>query len=253
MKGEPNSMRNILEFYSAVLLFILIPGCNINNQHNLDDASAPPYYSERKQMVERQIMRRGIKDTQIIEAFLEVERHRFVPKGLIKYAYDDRPLPIGDGQTISQPYIVAYMTQVLKLSRTDKVLEIGTGSGYQAAILGELSDNVFTIEINKTLGTRADTLLKDLGYNNIRVKTGDGYKGWEEHAPYDAIIVTCSPSHVPEPLKEQLKEGGRMIIPVGEAYNQKLVYIRKINNELEQQNEFPVLFVPMVDPKGKPY
>jgi protein-L-isoaspartate(D-aspartate) O-methyltransferase len=253
MKRDSNSMRHITDVCSAVLLFIFILGCNINNQQNPGDATAPPYYSERKQMVELQIMGRGVKDKQIIEAFLEVERHRFVPKRIANYAYEDRPLPIGEGQTISQPYIVAYMTQVLKLSKTDKVLEIGTGSGYQAAILGELSDHVFTIEINETLGARADKLLKDLGYNNVRVKIGDGYKGWKEHAPYDAIIVTCSPSHVPEPLKEQLKEGGRMIIPVGEAYNQKLVYIQKIDNELKQQNEFPVLFVPMVDQEGRSY
>ena len=217
------------------------------------DAASSPYYAERKQMVEDQMIARGIHEKEIIDALLKVKRHLFVPEKLQSRAYGDYPLPIGEGQTISQPYIVAFMTQVLDLKRTDKVLEIGTGSGYQAAILGELSDNVYTIEINEPLGKRAKELLKTLGYTNVKVKIGDGYKGWEEYAPFDAIIVTAAPTHVPGPLKEQLKEGGRMIIPVGETYAQKLLYIQKINNELKQQSEFPVRFVPMVDPEGKTY
>ena len=231
-------------------------GCQeteVNKRQISGDTMSPPYFSERKQMVEDQIIARGIHDKKIIEAFLKVERHRFVPEKYISRAYGDHPLPIGEGQTISQPYIVAYMTYILNLSKTDKVLEIGTGSGYQAAILGEISDNVFTIEINGPLGRDADKLLRELGYTNVRVKVGDGYKGWKEYAPFDAIIVTCAPTHVPGPLKEQLKEGGRMIVPVGDSYDQKLVYIQKIDNELKQQNEFPVMFVPMVDPAGKKY
>ena len=243
-----------------VFIILISAGCveaEVDNNGQKQQVSAEtissPYYAKRKQMVKDQMISRGIHEKDIIKAFLKVERHLFVPKRYRSRAYGDHPLPIGEGQTISQPYIVAFMTQVLDLKRTDKVLEIGTGSGYQAAILGELSDNVYTIEINEPLGRRAKDLLKELGYSNVKVKIGDGYKGWKEHAPFDAIIVTCAPTHVPAPLKEQLKEGGRMIIPVGEAYAQKLLYIQKIDNELKQQSEFPVRFVPMVDEKGKTY
>jgi protein-L-isoaspartate(D-aspartate) O-methyltransferase len=246
-------------FKLLIIIFALIPtGCveEVNNEQKQQlsaDTAFSPYYLERKQMVGEQIISRGIHEKEIIDAFLKVERHLFVPGEYRSRAYGDHPLPIGEGQTISQPYIVAFMTQVLDLKRTDRVLEVGTGSGYQAAILGELSDHVYTIEINKTLGRRAEKLLKDLGYDNVRVRVGDGYKGWEEHAPFDAIIVTAAPTHVPAPLKEQLKEGGRMIIPVGDEYAQELVYIRKVNNELERQGELPVRFVPLVDPEGKTY
>ena len=242
-----------------IIIILISAGCidaGVNDtaqKQTPADTTSSSYYAARKAMVENQMISRGIHEKDIINALLKVERHLFVPEHLRGRAYGDFPLPIGEGQTISQPYIVAFMTQVLNLKRTDKVLEIGTGSGYQAAVLGELSDNVYTIEINEPLGKRAKKLLKDLGYTNIMVKIGDGYKGWKEHAPFDAIIVTCAPTHVPGPLKEQLKEGGRMIIPVGESYDQKLLYIRKINNELKQQSEFPVRFVPMVDTEGKSY
>lgn len=232
---------------------ILHLGCNMGNKNASDSTTPPSYFSERKRMVEYQIEARGIDEKNVIDAFLRVERHRFVPDGYIPHAYEDRPLPIGEGQTISQPYIVAFMTHVLGLSRTDKVLEIGTGSGYQAAILGELCDNVFTIEVIPSLGRKAEVLLKELGYEKVRVKIGDGYKGWEEYAPYDAIIVTCAPTHVPEPLKEQLKEGGRMIIPVGKANNQMLVLLRKIGDRLKEEKRLPVRFVPMVDEMGEIY
>ena len=245
-------MGTVAVLWCAALLLFFLSGCRANSHQSEKDVS-DRYAAERKQMVEEQIVARGIREKNIIDAFLRVERHRFVPERYAAHAYEDGPLPIGEGQTISQPYIVAYMTHVLNLSRSDKVLEIGTGSGYQAAILAELSDHVYTIEIDDTLGRRAARLLKELGFENIKVKIGDGYKGWEEYAPFDAIIVTCSPSHIPEPLKEQLKEGGRMIIPVGESYDQKLVYIEKINDQLRQRNEFPVLFVPMVDEKGRSY
>jgi len=162
-------------------------------------------------------------------------------------------LPIGEGQTISQPYIVAYMTQILNLSKTDKVLEIGTGSGYQAAILGELSNSIYTIEIITSLGSRASRLLQEMGYSNIKVKIGDGYQGWEEYAPFDAIIVTCAPTEIPNALKNQLKEGGRIIIPVGSLYYQNLVYLRKVNNQIKEEKVFPVRFVPMVNTSGKKY
>ncbi len=243
-----------------IIIALIFTGCpepernNNGQKQQLSATTAPsPYYAERKLMVDKQMIARGIHEKDIIDALLKVERHLFVPTEYRGKAYGDHPLPIGEGQTISQPYIVAFMTQVLDLKRTDKVLEIGTGSGYQAAVLGELSDHVYTIEINEPLGKRSKKLLKDLGYSNVKVKIGDGYKGWKEHAPFDAIIVTCAPTHVPAPLKDQLKEGGRMIIPVGEAYAQKLIYIQKINNELKQQSEFPVRFVPMVDHEGKTY
>ncbi len=183
----------------------------------------------------------------------KVERHRFVPKHLAARAYEDNPLPIGEGQTISQPYIVAFMTEVLDLKPADRVLEVGTGSGYQAAILAELCKEVYTIELVKTLGERADSLLRKLGYSNAFVRIGDGYEGWPEAAPFDAIIVTCSPSHIPKPLEEQLKEGGRMIIPVGESSVQELVLVTKQGGRLKKQKRLPVLFVPMRDKKGKRY
>jgi protein-L-isoaspartate(D-aspartate) O-methyltransferase len=228
-------------------------GCNMGNTNASKNTTPSSYFSERKRMVEYQIKMRGIDDKKVIDAFLKVERHRFVPDRYIPNAYEDCPLPIGEGQTISQPYIVAFMTNVLSLSRTDKVLEIGTGSGYQAAILGELCDNVFTVEVIPSLGRKAEGLLRTLGYENVRVKIGDGYEGWKEYAPYDAIIVTCAPTHVPEPLKEQLKEGGRMIIPVGKANNQKLVLLRKIGERLKEEKTLPVRFVPMVNKAGEKY
>ncbi|NQV15184.1 protein-L-isoaspartate(D-aspartate) O-methyltransferase [bacterium] len=217
------------------------------------NASKSDFQARRKQMVEEQLKKRGIKDPIILESFLKVPRHRFVPLEHISLAYQDRPLPIGEGQTISQPYIVAFMTQVLDLSAADKILEIGTGSGYQAAILGELCDSVFTIEIVAPLGNRAKQLLGEMGYDNIKVKIGDGYQGWKEYAPFDAIIVTCAPTRIPKALKNQLREGGRMIIPVGSAYRQDLVLLRKIKNRLVEERVLPVLFVPMVDTTGKKY
>ena len=238
---------------TLVIFLMLLLGFTAHGKDGIGAGTSTPYFAEREQMVVHQIKGRGIKDPKIINAFLKVERHRFVLERYLPNAYEDRPLPIDEGQTISQPYIVAFMTDALNLSRSDKVLEIGTGSGYQAAILGELSDHVFTIEINAPLGRKADKLLKELGYTNVKVKIGDGYKGWEDHAPYDAIIVTCAPSHVPAPLKEQLKEGGRMIIPVGGTFSQSLVLLRKTDNVLEEENVLPVLFVPMVDPSGKKY
>jgi len=215
--------------------------------------SGSDFEMQRQEMVEQQIRKRGIKDPDILDAFLKVPRHRFVPDKWNVLAYSDQPLPIGEGQTISQPYIVAFMTESLQPSAQDKILEIGTGSGYQAAILGELCDSVFTIEIIASLGHRAKLLLEKLGYENVRVKIGDGYQGWEGYAPFDAIIVTCAPSQVPTPLKDQLKEGGRMIIPVGSLYRQDLVLLRKLDNQLLEEKVLPVLFVPMVDTTGNTY
>lgn len=248
-----STLKTIGSICCLMFFFIFCFECDAGNNEKPIDSDNHSYVIERKRMVERQIIARGIRDQKIIDAFLKVERHQFVPEKYVRYAYEDRPLPIGEGQTISQPYIVAYMTYLLDLSKTDKVLEIGTGSGYQAAILGELSNSVFTIEIFASLGEKAKHLLKKLGYGNIQLKIGDGYKGWKEHAPYDAIIVTCSPTHVPEPLVEQLKENGKLMIPVGETGDQKLYLFQKIGNELKVENVLPVLFVPMIDKTGKKY
>jgi len=247
-----NFKINIIKL-TLIICFISILECRQNNNKIRQTTSYNTFKEERKLMVEEQIKKRGIKDSTIIKAFLKVPRHRFVPIKYRKMAYKDHPLPIGEGQTISQPYIVAYMTQILNLSKTDKVLEIGTGSGYQAAILGELSDSIYTIEIITSLGNRASRLLQEMGYSNIKVKIGDGYQGWEEYAPFDAIIVTCAPTEIPNALKNQLKEGGRIIIPVGSLYYQNLVYLRKVNNQIKEEKVFPVRFVPMVDTSGKKY
>jgi len=196
-------------------------------------------------MVERQLRARGIDDPRTLRAMGKVPREKFVPKELAGSAYDDRPLPIGFGQTISQPFIVGFMTQQLRPKATDRVLEIGTGSGYQAAVLSELVAEVYTIEIIRPLAQQAETLLRELGYKNVHVKAGDGYKGWREHAPFDAIIVTAAPDHVPQPLVEQLKEGGRMIIPVGKSYAQRLYLLEKRDGQVKQTADIPVKFVPL--------
>lgn len=211
------------------------------------------YAMSRQSMVNRQIKARGIDDRQVLEAMLNVERHLFVPKEYRSEAYADHPLPIGEGQTISQPYIVAFMTETLELTANDRVLEVGTGSGYQAAVLAEICDSVFTIEIFESLGIRAKNLLYALGYDNVSVKVGDGYKGWPEKAPFDAIIVTCAPTDVPNPLIEQLSDNGRIIIPVGPSYNQNLVVMEKSNGRLKEKDVLPVRFVPMINEKGVTY
>ena len=198
----------------------------------------------RKDMVDSQIKGRGIDDERLIDAILEVERHRFVPKTLEKLAYADHPLPIGEGQTISQPYIVALMTDELKLKATDRVLEIGTGSGYQAAILSLLVKDVYTIEIIKSLADSAAQRLTSLGYENVHVRHGDGFLGWPEEAPFDAVIITCAPPELPEPLIRQLVEGGRLIVPLGEDF-QMLTMYTKVAGVLEERKITPVRFVPM--------
>ena len=198
----------------------------------------------REKMVESQIKARGVKDPRVLSALLKVERHRFVAEKYLDSAYSDQPLPIGEGQTISQPYIVALMTELLELKGNEKVLEIGTGSGYQAAILAELAKEVYTIEIIERLASTARDKLSELGYQNLKLKAGDGYLGWPEAAPFDAIIVTAAPDHIPKPLIEQLKEGGRMVVPVG-SYTQELKKIVKRSGKVETINVIPVLFVPM--------
>jgi protein-L-isoaspartate(D-aspartate) O-methyltransferase len=205
------------------------------------------YLKEAREKMVELIKSRGIKDERVISAMLKVPRHLFVDKSQWGSAYDDRPLPIGFGQTISQPYIVALMTESLEIKKGEKVLEIGTGSGYQSAILAELTDKVYSVEIIEELGKRADRVLKSLGYR-VRIKIGDGYNGWEEYAPFDAIIVTCAPDHVPPPLIQQLKIGGRMVIPVGPPGLYQTLWLIKKEKEdkLIYKNLGDVLFVPLV-------
>jgi protein-L-isoaspartate(D-aspartate) O-methyltransferase len=198
----------------------------------------------REQMVSTQIEARGIKDKGVLTAMRKVKRHEFVPAAYKSLAYEDTPLPIPEGQTISQPYVVALMTELLSLNGTQKVLEIGTGSGYQAAILAELAAQVYTIEIIPALAERSEELLKSLGYTNITVKCGDGYIGWKEHAPFDGIIVTCAADEIPQGLVEQLSEGGRMVIPVGSIY-QELKLIEKSGSQAKVKDIIAVRFVPM--------
>ena len=200
---------------------------------------------ERQMMVETQITTREIRDPRVLAAMRAVPRHEFVPAEMRAHAYADTPLPIGHGQTISQPYIVAFMTEQLALQPTQRVLEIGTGSGYQAAVLAKLAAEVFTIEIVEPLAQRAAADLARLGFKNVQVRAGDGYQGWPEAAPFDAIIVTCAPDHVPEPLVRQLKEGGRMVIPVGEFGAQQLYVLEKRGGKIERRAVLPVRFVPM--------
>jgi len=214
---------------------------------SLAQASPDPFLEARRRMVQEQIRARGITDERVLQAMLKVPRHLFVDQKYWPEAYNDYPLPIGYGQTISQPYIVALMTQNLALRPGNRVLEIGTGSGYQAAILAELTDQVYTIEIIPPLAQAARKRLQQLGYTRIQVKTGDGYLGWPEHQPFDAIIVTAAPDHVPPPLIRQLREGGRMVIPVGPpGLVQTLWKITKVKGELQFTNLGQVLFVPLV-------
>jgi len=204
------------------------------------------YAKRRMAMVDQLEHGYRIRDKKVLEAMRKVPRHEMVPPRMRPHAYEDRPLPIGDGQTISQPYIVALMTQLLELKGGEKVLEIGTGSGYQAAILAEIAGQVYTIEIVETLAKRAKVDLERLGYKNIVTRCGDGYKGWKEHAPFDAVIVTAAPEHVPQPLIDQLKEGGRLVLPVGpQHYVQELVRITKTKDGVKRENVLAVRFVPM--------
>jgi len=195
-------------------------------------------------MVREQIAARGVADPAVLSAMEKVPRHLFVDEKYAPYAYDDYPLPIENGQTISQPYIVALMTELLSVSGEDRILEIGTGSGYQAAVLGEIVNEVYSVEIIPALAERAEIQLKEMGYKNVAIKAGDGFLGWEEHAPYDGIIVTCAPDKIPAPLIEQLAEGGRLVIPVGEGF-QNLKLGEKKNGKFTVRNIIAVRFVPM--------
>lgn len=208
------------------------------------DAQPDEFGDLRQRMVETQIASRDVSQPEVLAAMRTVPRHRFVPSDSVARAYDDRPLPIGSGQTISQPYIVAKMTELLELDADDRVLEIGTGSGYHAAVMSRVAGSVYTIEIVEELGERAKRILDELGYDNVQVRIGDGYKGWPEEAPFDAIILTAAPPRIPEPLVEQLALGGKMVVPVG-SYLQDLQVLTKTEDGLEKRTVAPVRFVPM--------
>lgn len=226
-----------------ILLIVLFIGAGFYNLQTGQE-------KEREQMVREQIAARGVKDAATLKAMQQVPRHLFVPSNMTGHAYEDRPLPIGYGQTISQPFIVAYMTEIIQPKPEYKVLEIGTGSGYQAAILSGIVSKVFTIEIVQPLAEQASKRLANLNYKNVSVKNADGYYGWKEQAPFDAIIVTAAAEHIPPPLVAQLKTGGRMVIPVGSPFiTQKLMLVEKIGNKMRTRSMMPVRFVPFT--RGK--
>ncbi len=212
---------------------------------------AQDYAAQREAMVDALVEEGIISNPQVISAMKAVPRHEFVPPGQRASAYDDTPLPIGEGQTISAPSIVGMMTEALQAQTTDRLLEIGTGSGYQAAVLAEIVRHVYTIEIVESLATTAKTRLQELGYTNITVRHGDGYQGWSEHAPFDRIIVTAAPEEIPQPLIDQLKDGGKMVIPIAEdGWAQKLYLIEKKAGEIVKTELADVIFVPMVHEEG---
>ncbi len=225
----------------SFLLFL----CALFSTSNL--SAQDPYAEKRQEMVNHDLKARGIKDKKVLEVMARLPRHLFVDRSLRSTAYADHPLPIGEGQAISQPYVVALMTEALKLKSSDRVLEIGTGSGYQATVLAEIVKEVYTVEIRKSLAETATQRLSNLGYKNVKVRLGDGYLGWEEYAPFDAIIITASVNHIPPPLINQIKEGGRLILPLGSTvYQQTLTLVTKEKGELNIEQMGPVVFVPMI-------
>jgi protein-L-isoaspartate(D-aspartate) O-methyltransferase len=231
-----------------IITFLFTFSCAGDPAQDRDTSSEEkedPYRNQRFRMVAYQIESRGVKNEAVLKAMRSVKRHLFVPEDEIGNAYRDSPLPIGYGQTISQPYIVGYMTEVIKPKPEHKVLEIGTGSGYQAAVLAEIVDSVFTIEIITELGESVIKRLKNLMYDNVEVKISDGYYGWKEHAPFDAIVVTAAAEYIPPPLIEQLKDGGKMVIPVGAPFRtQMLMLVEKKGGKVLTHSLFPVRFVP---------
>ena len=237
-------MRKPLVF---ILIVILVFCLTISAQEQ-EEEGEEIFAQRRQSMVLNQLKSRDIVDSKVLQAMLTVPRHKFVDEHIRESAYNDYPLAIGEGQTISQPYIVALMTQLLELKGNEKVLEIGTGSGYQAAVLAEIVKEIYTVEIYESLSKKSEKLLTDLGYRNIKFKVGDGYYGWEEYAPYDAIIVTCAPDHVPPPLLQQIKEdGGRIVIPVGGIWMvQTLMKIEKAGGQIKSKGIIGVRFVPMI-------
>jgi protein-L-isoaspartate(D-aspartate) O-methyltransferase len=231
-----------MRIVAQYLLFVAIASTSCSQKRS----TPADFAAQRQKMVEQQLKPRGIEDERVLAAMAKVPREEFIPLNVRSAAYEDGPLPIGYDQTISQPYIVAFMTEQLRSKPTDRVLEIGSGSGYQAAILAALTAEVYTVELVEPLAKTAEANLQRLGYNNVHVRLGDGYKGWPEEAPFDAIIVTCAPAKVPQPLIDQLKDGGRMVIPVGEQYAQQLYLLEKNNGQLKESATLPVRFVPML-------
>lgn len=225
--------------------------CRVSDVTRRVAASADEFRQARERMVRDQIEARGVRDPRVLAAMRKVARHLFVPSDEQAYAYSDSPLPIGYRQTISQPFIVAFMSEALELKPQDRVLEIGTGSGYQAAVLAELVREVYTIEIVTPLALEAEGRLRGLGYTNIHVRAGDGYRGWPEAAPFDAIMVTAAPDHIPKPLIDQLREGGRLVVPVG-RWEQDLVRVRRTAKGVRQETLLPVRFVPMTGEADNP-
>jgi protein-L-isoaspartate(D-aspartate) O-methyltransferase len=236
---------SILSYLILIICFHSHGYFTDTNFTNDYDKGSIMYINGQDQMIKEQIISRGIQDSWVIKAVSEVPRELFVPNELKSLAYEDSPLPIGYKQTISQPFIVAFMTESAGLDQNSRVLEIGTGCGYQAAILSKLCKEVYSIEVLKPLGEEAAIRLKKLGYKNIHLRIGDGYKGWPENSPFDAIIVTAAPEDVPQALIDQLKEGGRLIIPVG-TFVQELIRITRIKDKIKKENLMPVRFVPMV-------
>jgi len=232
---------------TLALVILLVWQPHVSRPDHRENLRVEEREEERARMVREQIAARDVTDTRVLDAMRHVPRHFFVPEKYASSAYSDCPLPIGQGQTISQPFIVAFMTELLEVEPGDRILEIGTGSGYQAAVLVELTPFVYTIEIIEELGEQAATRLKELGYETVEVKIDDGYFGWEEHATFDGIIVTCAAGHIPPPLLEQLKPGGRMVIPVGGVYEvQYLVRVTKDEEgRIRSETLLPVRFVPM--------
>jgi len=246
MSSEKKSCVNIIPRLLILSCYLLLT-CSAGAQHSYEEE---PWKALAATMVTKQITDRGVKDQRVIEVMKNTPRHLFIPPEFTEQAYGDHPLPIAEGQTISQPYIVALMTELLDLTHTDKVLEIGTGSGYQAAVLSQLVDSVFSIEVVSSLARGAKERLKILGYNNVIVKHGDGYKGWPEHAPFDKIIVTAAPPEIPSELINQLNDPGIMVLPVG-TYSQELVVITKKGGNVNKEVIIPVRFVPMVHEKDE--
>ena len=232
--------RLMLIFWGVALVGLIgfVMACQCSH------AGPPDFKKLREQMVTNQIAARGIRNATLLNVMRTVPRHEFVPEKERLFAYEDYPLPIGEGQTISQPYIVALMTDLMELDGSERVLEVGTGSGYQAAILAELAKEVYTIEIVESLAERAEKTLKEMKYTNVHVRCGDGYRGWPEAAPFDAIMVTAAPDHIPQPLIDQLKVGGILVIPVG-VMRQELIQIRKTKDGTTIESVLPVRFVPM--------
>jgi len=247
MRANGSKTRTVV---LSLLPVFLVSSLALAGEPAQSDGEEKSQEQNRLRMVKTQIRQRGVRDKTVLAAMRKVPRHKFVPEKLRMLSYEDRPLPIGHGQTISQPYIVAFMSELLAPKKEHEVLEVGTGSGYQAAVLGEIVSKVYTIEIIEELGKSANERLANLGYKNIEVKIADGYHGWKEHAPFDSIIVTCAASHVPPPLVQQLKPGGTMCIPVGTVFGpQQLVLVTKRKDgSVRSKSVLPVRFVPLVRP-----